>query len=104
MTRERLWADIEQTQTTHVIQPELNERLVPSSRRTLGHRNPYTRNISPASGAVSCAGPLRFGEMFDQRLGQLVREHVGIRETARRLNVDIHHVAGLPRIFPFLGD
>jgi hypothetical protein len=48
----------------------------------------YTRNILSESGTVGRARPLRFGEAFDQMLRHLAGEHVGIRETARRLHVN----------------
>lgn len=52
----------------------------------------YTRNITPESGIVSRARTLRFGEAFDQRLRQVVGEHAGLREMARRLHVDARTV------------
>lgn len=56
---------------------------------------PFCRSdveISVDAGVHSRARPLRFGEAFDQRLRQLVEDHVGIRETARLLHVDTRTV------------
>lgn len=52
----------------------------------------YTRNVDPTSGYLSRPRPLRFGLEFDRQLQQMVDDHVGIRQAARRLHVDTRTV------------